>query len=89
MVALENAARQGADIAITPECVLHGYGEGKDHDGIFGYFRDHAFNFETRVFDQGGFCKSKDSFEHTEQFAVDVQSWGVLVFGPKQIAFFH
>lgn len=30
MDALEDASHQGADMAITPECVLHGYGQGAD-----------------------------------------------------------
>ncbi len=30
--ALEEAAAQGANLAITPECVLHGYGFGKDRE---------------------------------------------------------
>jgi predicted amidohydrolase len=34
MESLEEAGRQGAELAITPECVLHGYGSDKDRERL-------------------------------------------------------
>lgn len=60
------------------------YGEGATHGGIRGYFKDYALDKEREVFYQGGFYVG-GRFKPTRDFAVDVQTWGMLVFGPEQI----
>ncbi len=69
------------------------YGDGKGKKGIYDYFKDWAYNKETGVMHQGGFYfyddpnlkTPKEKFSLTKDFAVDVQTWGISVFGPEQI----
>ncbi|MFH1753561.1 MAG: glycogen/starch synthase, partial [Candidatus Omnitrophota bacterium] len=67
------------------------YGEGARHDGIEGYFKEHAISEDfdpsdpkTYIFDQGGFYMG-GRLHHTKQLAVDVQTWGLIVFGAERI----
>lgn len=52
--------------------------------GIMDYLKNHAFNPRMGVFDQGGFLID-GLFKHTEDLAVDVQTWGIMVLGPGLI----
>jgi len=52
--------------------------------GIESYVKQHAMNKNARVMYQGG-SYNRGSFTPAHEFAVDVQTWSILVYSPKVI----
>lgn len=63
--------------------ILYGDSATK-HKGIEGFFKEYAFDKENNLFYQGGRWVDGD-FKHSDDFAVDAQTWTVAVFGPEWI----
>ncbi|MDO8579890.1 MAG: hypothetical protein Q7S13_00225, partial [Candidatus Omnitrophota bacterium] len=60
------------------------FGKQTNRSGISGYLKNYAYDAEQGVFNQGGFYRG-GRFIPTKTFAVDVQTWGIIVLGPGQI----
>jgi hypothetical protein len=51
--------------------------------GIETFLRDHAFDKQNRIFFQGGYIDSKGAFVPNPVFPLDVQTWGLSLFGQQ------
>jgi hypothetical protein len=86
----ENQGEQATAYAKQIRRLLYGekdekYGaEFAGHRGIISYFLNEAYNKNGRVFYQGGVYKD-GRFAPSPDFAVDVQTWGILALGPSRI----
>ena len=58
-------------------------------DGIERYMKGFAWDAQHNIFYQGGAYNGSTFKANTSEFAVDCQTWPIIVFGPKKIDAWH
>ncbi|MBU1367389.1 MAG: PKD domain-containing protein, partial [Candidatus Omnitrophica bacterium] len=61
----------------------------KTMQGIKNYMRSYAFDKKNNIFYQGMHFDGKKWIPNDEHFAVDCQTWPIIVFGPEEIDSWH
>ncbi|MBU1133740.1 MAG: PKD domain-containing protein, partial [Candidatus Omnitrophica bacterium] len=61
----------------------------KTMQGIKNYMRNYAFDKKNNIFHQGMHFDGKKWIPNDEHFAVDCQTWPIIVFGPEEIDSWH